>query len=93
MTNTGFMAAIGGTYIVNDITPATTNGAAGIYVCEDTVFANLEVNGIVADVKGDYISTPGTAVKAGTLITTLGDDYFSSVTLASGSVALILGRE
>lgn len=91
MTNTGIMAAEGGTFTVND-TAEVNKIFAGIYVAEDTVFARLEVESDSGtDVKADYIQTPATAVKAGTLMTAIGDDYFSAVTLTSGSVTLILG--
>jgi hypothetical protein len=80
-----------GTYVVNDTTEAEKN-AIGIYVSEDTVFSRIEVDGATAtDVKANYISTAGTAVKAGVTLTPQGgDDYFSAITLTSGSVVLIL---
>lgn len=80
-----------GTYTVNDTNEAVKN-AIGIYVAADTVFARIEVDGEDAtDVKANYISTPGTAVSARTLITPKGgDDYFSAITLTSGEVTLIL---
>ena len=75
-----------GTYTVNDTTEAEKN-AIGIYVASDAVFSRIEVDGATAtDVKANYISTPATAVSAGTLLTPQGgDDYFSAVTLTSGS--------
>lgn len=80
-----------GTYTVNDTTEAVKN-AIGIYVASDAVIARIEVDGQTAtDVKANYISTPGTAVTAGTLLTPQGGDtYFSAVTLTSGQVTLIL---
>lgn len=80
-----------GTYTINDTTEAVKD-AIGIYVGSDTVFARIEVDGETAtDVKANYISTPSTAVSAGTLITPKGgDDVFSAVTLTSGEVTLIL---
>lgn len=81
-----------GTIVVNDTTEKVIDCQA-IYVAEDTVFARIEVDGDTGtDVKGDYITTPGTAVKAGVLLTPLEgtDQYFSAVTLTSGSVVLLL---
>lgn len=80
-----------GTYTVNDTTEAVKN-AIGIYVSSDAVFSRIEVDGATAtDVKANYISTPGTAVSAGTLLTPVGgDDVFSAITLGSGEVTLIL---
>ena len=90
MTDTEFMSAAGGTFTVNDTVEKVIN-ASGIYVAEDTVFARLEINGDTGtDAKGDYISAVGTAVKAGTLIRAYHPEYFSAVTLTSGSVTLIL---
>lgn len=80
-----------GTYVVNDTTEVEKN-AIGIYVAEDTVFSRIEADGQTAtDVKANYIQTPATAVKAGVTLTPQGgDDYFSAITLTSGSVILIL---
>jgi len=85
------MAAIDGVFYIND-TDEATGQWSGFYVAEDSVIARLEVNEVTGtDVKADYISTAATAVKAGTLITTIGGDYFSAITLTSGSVAAIRG--
>lgn len=90
MTNNGRLIAQNGTYIVNDTTEYV-NPSQGYYMAEDTVIARIEINGdTVTDVKANYISTPATAVKAGVLLTPLGDDYFSAITLTSGSVTVIL---
>jgi len=82
------MSAAKGTYIVNDTTPATVK-CDGFLVLEDTVIANMEVNGVVADVKANYISTPATAIKAGAFVTSHGNDQFTTITLTSGSIILI----
>jgi hypothetical protein len=79
-----------GTYVVNDTTEAVKNHA-GIFCNEDTVIARIEINGDTGtDVKANYISTAATALKKGVLLTAQGDDYFSAVTLTSGSVTLVL---
>jgi len=80
-----------GTFVVNGTAEVEKN-AIGIYVAEDTVFSSVEVDGQTStDVKANYIQTPATAVKAGVTLTPQGgDDYFSAVTLTSGSVALLL---
>jgi len=90
MTNNGRLIAQNGTYIVNDTTEFV-RPAQGYYMAEDTVIARIEINGATAvDVKANYISTAATALKAGVLLTPLGDDYFSAITLTSGSVSVIL---
>ena len=90
MTNNGRLIAQNGTYLVNDTTEYVANAEA-YYMAEDTVIARIEINGdTVTDVKANYISTPATAVKGGVLLTPLGDDYFSAITLTSGSVTVIL---
>lgn len=81
------MAATQGTYVVNDTTEET-RVIDGIFVLEDTVFSSIKVGG--SDVKSDYISTPGTAVKAGAFIRPNGGNKFSGVQLTSGSVILVL---
>lgn len=90
----GIMTAAQGTYIVNNTAEVVKNAAA-IYVLEDTVFSRIEVNNDTGtDAKADYIQTAATAVKAGALLTPIGeasDLRFSAVTLTSGSVVLILG--
>lgn len=87
LPNIDKLVASKGVYICNDTT-AVTKTIAGILVLEDTVFSAIRVAG--SDVKSTYISTPGTAVKAGAYITGLGVN-FSGVTLTSGSVALVIG--
>ena len=81
------LAAMQGSYIINDTT-AWTGTCDAVYVLEDTVFNVLtDSEGLV---KGDYVSTPATAVKAGALIRPLDDAQFTAITLTSGSIALIL---
>jgi len=90
MTNSGELIAINGVVIINDTTKKVLN-ADSYYVAEDTVIARIEINGDdTTDVKANYISTPATAVKGGVLITPQKGDYFSAITLTSGSVVAIL---
>lgn len=84
----GELVANLGTYIVNNTTEATKTIDA-IVVLQDTVFSSIKVAGV--DVKSSYIAAPGTAVKAGAIITPINDLQFSGVQLTSGSVALVLG--
>lgn len=82
------LTASAGTIIINDTT-AYTDPVSAIYVLEDTVFNVL--TDAAGNVKGDYITTPGTAVKAGALITPFDKQKtFVSVDLTSGSVVAIL---
>jgi len=90
MTNSGELIAQNGVIIINDAVENVVN-ADSYYVAEDTVIARIEINGdTVIDVKANYISTPATAVKGGILITPQSGDYFSAITLTSGSVVAIL---
>lgn len=84
----GELVANLGTYIVNNTTEATKTIDA-IVVLQDTVFSSIKIAG--TDVKSSYIAAPGTAVKAGAIITPINDLQFSGVQLTSGSVALVLG--
>ena len=76
-----------GTFIVNDTTEKTISHDA-IVVLEDTVFNSIKIGGV--DVKSSYISTTGTAVKAGAIIRPTDAQKFSAVDLVSGSVCLVL---
>jgi len=76
-----------GTFIVNNTVAKTVNHDA-IIVLEDTVFSAIRVAGV--DVKSTYIAATGTAVKAGAMIRPINGAKFSSVTLTSGSVCLVL---
>lgn len=90
MTNSGELIAINGVVIINDAVEKVLNSDS-YYIAEDTVIARLEINGDdTTDVLSDYITTPATAVKGGVLITPQKGDYFSAITLTSGSVVAIL---
>ena len=82
------LSAAAGTVVLND-TSAYTGNIAAVYVIGDAVFTTL------TDAKGndkaDYITKPATAVKAGAMLTPFDkQNAFTSITLASGSVILIL---
>ena len=85
--NTEISIAKQGTIIVNDTTEKTVTHDA-IFLLEDTIFTSIKVAGV--DIKSELITTPGTAVKAGAMLRATDNRQFSGVTLASGSVALIL---
>ena len=90
MTNSGELIAINGVVVINDTDEKVLN-ADSYYIAEDTVIARIEVNGDdTTDLLSSYITTPATAVKAGVLITPQRGDYFSAITLTSGSVVAIL---
>lgn len=91
MNANDLLLADNGVYYVADTVEAVKD-AWGIWVGEDTVFARIEVDGDTGtDVRSTYLQPVGGTVKAGTLITPQNPhDYFSAVTLTSGSVALIL---
>lgn len=81
------LTGIQGTKVVNDATELTQNFDS-IVVLEDTVFSSIKVSG--SDVKGTYITTPATAVKAGALIRPINNQVFSGVQLTSGSILIVL---
>lgn len=84
------IAAGRGTVVVNDTTEYVAN-CYGYFFPEDTVVARIEINEDTAtDVKANYITTAATAIKAGVTLTALGDDYFSAITLTSGSCVALL---
>ena len=76
-----------GTFIVNNTVEKVVSHDA-IVVLEDTVFNSIKIGGV--DVKSSYISTTGTAVKAGAIIRPINAQKFSAVDLVSGSVCLVL---
>ena len=89
MTNSGELIAINGVVIINDTTEKVLN-ADSYYISEDTVISSIKVNGAATNVLADYFTTPATGVKNGVLITPQKGDYFSAITLTSGSVVAIL---
>ena len=86
-TDISVISASQGTFIVNDTTEKEILHDA-IVVLEDTVFNAIKIGGV--DVKSSYISTTGTAVKAGAIIRAVEAQKFSAVDLVSGSVCLVL---
>lgn len=89
MDYTAQMAGINGTYTIAGV-GAVTKDAISIYVSTDTVFANLEINGVVADVRTTYFDSAGATIKAGTLLTCGNTNKFSKIQLTSGQVTLVL---
>lgn len=81
------LTGIQGTKVVNDTTELT-QAFDSIVVLEDTVFSSIKVSG--SDVKGTYITTPATAVKAGAIIRPLTNQVFSGVQLTSGSIVIVI---
>ncbi len=81
------ISGLQGTKVVNDSTELTQNFDT-IVTLEDTVFASIKIGGI--DVKGEYVTTPATAVKAGAIIRPTQNQVFSGVQLTSGSIAIVL---
>lgn len=81
------ISGLQGTKVVNDTTELTQNFDT-IVTLEDTVFASIKIGGI--DVKGEYVTTPANAVKAGAIIRPTQNQVFSGVQLTSGSIAIVL---
>lgn len=86
-TDISVISASQGTFIVNNTDEKELSHDA-IVVLEDTVFNSIKIGGV--DVKSTYIAATGTAVKAGAIIRPTEAQKFSAVTLASGSVCLVL---
>lgn len=80
------MGAMKGTKIVNDTTEVSGEFSA-VYVVSDAVFNTLSDSG--SGVKGDYITAPGTAVKAGALIRPYSGLSWATIKLTSGQVVLV----
>jgi hypothetical protein len=85
----GELVANNGTFIVNNTEQVEGKFIDAIVVLEDTIFAEIFIG--EPDVLSQYISNPSIAIKAGAIITPLNDLQFTSLTLVSGSVALVLG--
>ena len=81
------ISGLQGTKVVNDVTELTQDFDT-IVTLEDTVFTSIKIGGV--DVKGEYVTTPATAVKAGAIIRPTQNQVFSGVQLTSGSVAIVL---
>lgn len=77
-----------GTFVVNTGTRVNLN-CDSIVVTQDTIFEHIYILG--ADVKETYIQDHTLDVRAGTIITPIGDSQFSGVKLVSGQVTLVLG--
>lgn len=88
--DTNVMSGSAGAIVLNDTTEKVFN-CDMIVALEDTVIARIEVDGDTAtDVKATYVTTAATAIKKGAILTPEGShDYFSAVTLTSGSVNLV----
>lgn len=85
----GELVANNGTFIVNNTEQVEGKLIDAIVVLEDTIFAEIFIG--EPDVLSQYISNPLIAIKAGAIITPMNDLQFTSLTLVSGSVALVLG--
>ena len=84
----GELVANNGTYIVNNTTQVEGKLFDAIIVLEDTIFLEIFIG--EPDVLSEYIANPAIAIKAGARITPMNDLKFTSLTLVSGSVELVL---
>lgn len=86
----GELVANNGTYIVNSPEENIYRTIDAIVVLEDTFFQYIFIG--EDDVLSDYVlGGSAFAVKAGAIITPMGDAQFSGVNIFTGSVALVLG--
>lgn len=87
-----FLASQWGTFLVTGTSEKTIK-FEGFYVMEDAVLADLE-DEADTDVRTDYLTSATDTIKAGTIVRKTADiDYFSAITLTSGSVMLILSKQ
>jgi len=86
--STSVISGGNGTFILNNTAEKTYNCRA-IVVLQDTVFTSIKHLGSGSDVKGSYIASVATAIKAGAIITPADGNIFEKVALTSGSVALV----
>lgn len=84
------ISASKGSFILNNTSTYTTYPVRAIVVLQDTIFDTIVHLGLAGNVKSTYIAAPGTAVKAGAMITPIESKLFTSIKLTSGSVALVL---
>lgn len=78
-------SAYEGTFVINDTVELVLNVDA-YFVTANAVIASLEINETGTDFKGSYISAPASAVPAGTWLLPKKGDFFSAITLTSGTV-------
>ena len=79
-----------GTVIVND-TAEYVADAVRYVANEATVIARIEINGDTGtDVKAAYVTAAASAIGKDARLVPQGDDYFSAITLTSGSVEVTL---
>ena len=79
------LAAHKGAAVVNGTNPKTLT-ASLIYLSSDAIVTNLQHVGDAADVKADYISTPGNAIGGdGATIAAFDNKAFGSITLSAGN--------
>lgn len=88
--DTQVMSGASGAIVVNDTTKKTFDCDMIVVLEDGTVISEIEVNGVASDVKATYITTPGTSLKKGAILTPEDGDYFSSVTMSTaGSLNLV----
>lgn len=87
MTNSEYLAKVGGSIIVND-TSAKAVDFIGFRALGATVVAAL-LDETPTDVKATYITTAASAIPDGAEVR-ISSGYFTSITLTSGAVELIL---
>lgn len=81
------LSAAQGTFIVNT-GDAVEKSCDAIVALEDVIFTYIKIGD--TDVKDQYISDSASSIKAGSIIRPLNGAKFTSVSLTSGSVILVL---
>lgn len=88
------LTARGGSYILNIVGSYSDSLMYAVHILEDTKIESLETtnrNGIVTEVVQDHVADQSAVIKAGAVITPMNVEApFSSITIAQGSVMLVL---
>lgn len=85
-----FNVGVNATFEHNTVSEVVKDASA-LFISAAAVISRIEINGDTGtNAVADYIGTPATAVGINTFILAGFDNYFSAVTLVSGSVTMIL---
>ena len=88
-SDTEVLSGASGAIVVNDAVAKAYNCDMIVILDDATIVTNLEVNGVVANVNGTYITAPLVALPKGAILTPEDGSYFSSITISAGSVNLV----
>ena len=88
-TDSEVMSAAWGSIIVNDTSEKVFDCDLVVSLSDLTVIDRIEINGATgANVVSTYVTTIGNVVPKGGVISGIGADYISAITLGAGAVNL-----